>query len=809
LIFSSLFERLQTLRDSFAKSVDFTLDRINNKNMLKSRPVTISILFTILLLGTPLHTVLASVPAESLTDMTIADNGKVRDLTKYKIKEQDSNKDRNKDKVHDVLETGNGPFEVIVKFDNASGTAKASDLKQSYGLKKVQTFLTFDWLGIPDARKETIYKLADRPDVDFIELAGAPLMPEVVGGLDVSTRAMAARGSSVYSPNTAQDVGLSGKGVNICIIDSGVDDTIHESLKGKFVAGFNTLTDNIENPDDDNGHGTHVAGIALGKGGGSSSTYAGVAPAAGLIDVKVLDSTGRGTVADVIQGIDFCKFYKDTYKIDVISTSIVTPGFHSAGDDIISQAVNSAVDSGLIVTACAGNDGPTADSITSPGAADEAITVGNLDDFGTINRIDDVISYSSSRGPRIDDGDSDDHDELKPEITAIGSNIISAQFNTEAGYVPSSGCSMATPAVAGLAALLIEFNPLVTPDQIKNWLIESAEDKTGAQGVYDVSLSEKYDIEYGWGEARFLLITAKAGEDEYFTGEKIAISGEVFPGNSLNRTISITIFGEDNSVLSTDLIEANSAGSYEYLVDADILGVHIVKLGYAGVTAETIVNVKPGDVIKPVMTLVAPASGAIIQGGQSIEIKGTASDIDSGVKKVEIRTKDPDGLLTSYQVATSKADGDWSGWGTSRTFVKPGVHMIYGRVTDTAGNQNWQASSVYVVITGSDTFKPSLKITSPLTGTTINESFSAGAKVTITGTAFDSGSGVKRVEVRAISSSSSPGYKLATPNSATDWSTWTYNQSFASSDTYTVSVRATDNAGNIQWAVITLKVILS
>jgi subtilisin family serine protease len=1014
----------------------------NDRNRIM-RPVASGVLVIILLLGSPLQMSFRDVYGvrgieHFLTGNNIGTDDEMElsksvaplmaidgkeGFTKEKIKEQDKKKDRNENKVHDVLEAGGGSFEIIVKFDNASGSIKAEDLKKQYGLKNVQTFRAFDWLGISEAKKELVYKLSKRSDVEFVELVGSPLIPEIVSGLDVSVRAMSARASSLYSPNTAEDLGVTGMGVNICIVDSGIDDTIHESLKGKFVAGFNALTDTIENPDDDNGHGTHVAGIALGKGGGPSRTYAGIAPAAGLIDVKVLDSSGKGTVVDVIQGIDFCKFYKDSYNIDVLSISVVTPGFHSAGDDIISQAVNSAVDSGLVVAACAGNDGPTAGTITSPGAADKAITVGNLNDNGSIDRSDDAISSSSSRGPRIDDGDFDLHDEMKPEITAIGSNIISAQFNSEAGYTASSGCSMATPAVAGLAALLMGFNPQATPDKVKNWLMESVEDKGNSGEVFDSTLSDKYDIENGFGEARFLLITGKSEKDEYLVGETIEISGRVFPDDSLQPIISVTVLAEDDSVLLNDQTGASSDGIYSYSFETNREGLHTVKLAYGGAASETTFNavsdsppnidsslpsiVAPpktsiqaagyqtnlcqnleiasaaasgsdsasntpnniidnnlstrwsnlgvgswitmnlgstkvvcnvdigwhqgdarasdfvvsvstdgtvfkdvfsgmssgttlsqekyefpdsvarylritvngnsandwagmtevdtsgytvlglpsvsdnadtaplvqndassngfpvgstnlvwtatdlggnsasatqevvfGDFVKPSMTFSSPTNGANIQLGVALEVKGSASDLGLGLQKVEVRTKDPDGFLSSYQVTTPKAAGDWSSWSTFRTFTKSGVYTIYGKVTDNVGNLNWQTLSITVILIGADTAKPLLKITSPPIGTSVTGSLSGGAGVIIAGTAFDAGSGIQKVEVRTISSSGSSSYKLAIPASA-DWSSWTHHQLLASSGTYTISVRAMDNAGISQWATTTVQVTLA
>lgn len=406
--------------------------------------------------------------------------------------------DKDDDRVDDRIKQEDGPFDVVVFFDQSPAAGAIADVEAKSGHLKLTKFKSFNGLGIENVNKQTIAGLSQKAGVEFIDILSRAGAKEVTAGLDVSTRALKARSSPSYL-STAENLGLTGSGVTICIIDTGVDDTIHESLQGKFAAGFNALTDTAENPDDDNGHGTHVAGIALGSGG-PLSTYRGVAPAAKLVDVKALDFSGYGTWMDLIQGIDFCIANKDTFGIDIISLSVGSTLF-SSGKDAASLEVDNAVDAGLVAVACAGNYGSLGyNTIAAPGAADKAITVGALDDLNTVNRADHVIASYSSRGLRASDGDADVMDEYKPDVTAPGTQIVSARYNTVNGYVEMSGCSMATPAVAGIAALMLEQNPLLSPDQIKSQLRINAEDKGS---TYNPSVDPKYDPDYGWGEAQF------------------------------------------------------------------------------------------------------------------------------------------------------------------------------------------------------------------------------------------------------------------------------------------------------------------
>lgn len=372
------------------------------------------------------------------------------------------------------------------------------------------------------------FEIASSLDVVMVELDA-----KVYSHLDVSARAIRAKASSMYSPNTAWEAGFKGKGVNIAILDTGVDDK-HPSLDDmddnagttdpKFIAGYDaTATPRVAtNPDDNNTHywngytyvkgdvfhGTHVAGIALGTGGGTDNS--GIAPKAKLIDVKVLDYGGTGYTSDVIAGIEWCIKNRNTawsgqssdhYGIDILNLSLGA-GI-SSGQDAMSRAVNKAVSMGLVVVAAAGNQGQS-NYIISPAAADGAIAVGSVNDQGTINRSDDIISshssWGSNKGPRHSDGDSDLMDELKPDVTAYGSFIQSAKGinpgQIGSGYQDLGGTSQATPHVAGVCALILESHPSFLPHDVKNLLRATAEDRNG---TYNPSLDPHYDVSFGWG----------------------------------------------------------------------------------------------------------------------------------------------------------------------------------------------------------------------------------------------------------------------------------------------------------------------
>jgi len=321
-----------------------------------------------------------------------------------------------------------------------------------------------------------------------------------------------ARDSGIYSPETAWDEGYTGTDIVIAILDTGVDDS-HESLNGKFVAGVDVSNQGFDingNPDDGNGHGSHCAGTAMGNGGATDddgdgeADFMGTAPDAQLVDVKIGTDLGGNLGNSIIRGIEWCRDNKDQYNIRILSISFGSTS-SSDGQDATSRAANDAVlQDGLILVAAAGNSGPNNNGLPPPAAADEVITVANVDNFGTISRGDDEIADSSSRGPREDDGDGDHMDELKPEISAPGQDIMSVQHsefgqgnpNMEGQYVEMSGTSMACPHISGIVACMLEAEPSLTPAEVKDILKKTAE-KRGEP--YDPVLDDDYSREYGWG----------------------------------------------------------------------------------------------------------------------------------------------------------------------------------------------------------------------------------------------------------------------------------------------------------------------
>jgi serine protease AprX len=254
--------------------------------------------------------------------------------------------------------------------------------------------------------------------------------------------------------------GYRGTGIKIAVVDTGID-RAHPDFAGRIVDGVSYVGSDYQ---DDNGHGTHVAGICAGSGAAQGGTYSGVAPEARIWVAKVLDRNGSGSMSGVMAGVEWAV----DQRVQVINLSLGGSG-SSDGQDALSLTCNAAVSRGIVVCVAAGNDGPAARTIGSPGAAADVVTV------GAANRSDRVASFSS-RGPTADG-------RTKPDLCFPGSNIVAARAaGTSMGspvndhYTASSGTSMATPHASGVAALILQAKPGATPAQIKHALASSALD---------------------------------------------------------------------------------------------------------------------------------------------------------------------------------------------------------------------------------------------------------------------------------------------------------------------------------------------
>ncbi|WP_405496821.1 S8 family peptidase [Streptomyces sp. NBC_00096] len=248
--------------------------------------------------------------------------------------------------------------------------------------------------------------------------------------------------------------GYTGKGVKVAVLDTGIDET-HPDLKGIEAAQKNfTESDSLDHI----GHGTHVASTIAGTGAQSGGRYKGVAPGVQLLDGKVIADDGYGTESSIVSGMQWAV----DQGAKVVNMSL--GGQDGPGLDPKEEAIARLSDRALFVVA-AGNRGNKPGTITSPGSAPEALTVGAVDK-------QDRLADFSSRGPTVD-GVS------KPDVTAPGVDITAAQ-STQSwdppgnGYISMSGTSMATPHVAGSAALLLQQHPGWSGAQLKALLTGSA-----------------------------------------------------------------------------------------------------------------------------------------------------------------------------------------------------------------------------------------------------------------------------------------------------------------------------------------------
>jgi len=284
------------------------------------------------------------------------------------------------------------------------------------------------------------------------------------------------------------DTGLDGSGVDVCVIDTGVDPG-HEQLDNGKVKGFADFINGRTLAYDDQGHGSHVAATVAGDGVGPSSDagrYAGVAPAAGIYAAKVLDASGSGTLTQIIDGIEWCVL-ETPARLSSMSLGTSEP---SDGLDSLSQAVNNAVASGHIVVVAAGNSGDGPESVGSPGAAQSALTVGAASKVGSGFH----LAPFSSRGPTL-------AGVLKPEIVAPGVAIVSADSGTTSGYVSSSGTSMATPFVSGTVALALQRDPTLGPSSVKTLITSTGYDAgpLGPDNAYGYGFLDGYAVATGGG----------------------------------------------------------------------------------------------------------------------------------------------------------------------------------------------------------------------------------------------------------------------------------------------------------------------
>lgn len=486
---------------------------------------------------------------------------------------------------------GGGTSRVIITFTPGWGEP---DEVRKHGSKLGRKLRLINGR-VAEVQNSVLKRLADHPAIESIH-HDRPTSGKM-------NRAAVAVGARAVQ----QQMGYTGAGVGVAIIDSGItawhDDltktgfsTLVRSQNGQRVVGFVDFVNDRTSPYDDNGHGSHVAGIVAGNGYDSYGARAGIAPEAHLVGLKVLDERGRGVISDVIAALDWIVANKTLHNIRVANLSVGAAVTQSYRTDPLTIAAKRAVDAGIVLVTAAGNLGRSADgrtqygAITAPGNAPWVLTVGANSHQGTVNRNDDVVAAYSSRGPTAVDF------EAKPDLVAPGTGIVSLSdpsstfYTTKAAYLLSgtretsykpylslSGTSMAAPIVSGTVALMLQANPSLTPNMVKAILQYTAQPYDGYDALTQgagflnsrdavqlarffrtasagdrIPLSRAWSKQIIWGNHRirggFILPSANAFQASTVWGAVADLSGD--------NIVWGTLLGDDNIVWGTfDLVD--------------------------------------------------------------------------------------------------------------------------------------------------------------------------------------------------------------------------------------------------------------
>lgn len=254
-----------------------------------------------------------------------------------------------------------------------------------------------------------------------------------------------------------------GDGQTIAFIDTGIHNHADFCLGEKRIVYFKDFVENKLRPYDDNGHGTFVAGVCAGNGALSAGKFSGIAPKAKIVSLKALNGKGEASADKILNAMEWVYNNHKQYEIRVVCMSF---GSEPLGyNDPIMKGAEALWNDGVVVVAAAGNSGPEYSTIKSPGVSGKIITVGGFNDNrikeGEFNENYFEVASFSSRGPAFQ--------RYKPDLIAPSVDIISCGIKKP--YTVLSGTSVATPMVAGLATLMFQRNPKLSPYEIKRMLL--------------------------------------------------------------------------------------------------------------------------------------------------------------------------------------------------------------------------------------------------------------------------------------------------------------------------------------------------
>ena len=299
--------------------------------------------------------------------------------------------------------------------------------------------------------------------------------------------------------------GIDGSGVAIAIIDTGLWPKVSNELAvehGVDTVGLATGGSDLSFApglvSDQSGHGTHITSVAAGRELSADGFYEGVAPGADVIVVRAFDGNGYGSYVDVIEGIQWVIDHHAQLNIRVLNLSFSAEPQSYYWDDPLNQAVMAAWEAGIVVVTSAGNTGPDPMTVGVPGNVPYVVTVGSVDDNHTPgDRSDDFLSSFSSTGPTYEGF-------VKPEVTAPGGHMLAhmnpngtiarsySEYQHESGhYFTMSGTSQSSAVISGVAALVLQADPTLTPDDVKCRLLSSARPVVDSSGASLYSLFQQ------------------------------------------------------------------------------------------------------------------------------------------------------------------------------------------------------------------------------------------------------------------------------------------------------------------------------
>lgn len=447
--------------------------------------------------------------------------------------------------VFKILSSKEEPINVIVITSNKEELKKHIDAEKELSLiQGVSTELTRTAVEVIAKLPSTEKILIDHPVKSF-RLESIPL---------------------IRADTAASNFLVNGTNIIISIVDSGITNVSEFQSPNRITkqkcfinhGGTRCPSDNSaesNNATDDDGHGTHVAGIAAGKGGGTSGT--GVATNSTLFAVKVLNVSGSGLSSDIIKGIEWS--IDNGANIISLSLGLSYSAFTNCYDVSTSLAVENATSLGVLVVVAAGNDGSGSSTTAAPACAKSAITAGSVNDSSNSAPVFDNISSFSSRGPTNDN-------RTKPDLVAPGEWIRSTFNTTHSATI--AGTSQAAPHVTGVAALLMQkynstYGYIPNPSLVKTILLTAV----NTTGMQTDGHTQRNNV-YGAGR----IDAYEAIRIMNFTKNSTIIQNEtkVFYINVTNSSAKVTVYWPENSTVSNnlDLIVGNSTLNYSYPTDS-------------------------------------------------------------------------------------------------------------------------------------------------------------------------------------------------------------------------------------------------